>query len=492
MPEKEKNISYLRLNTGSSLIMSPNSKEKSKVINSSFGLFTDTYNPIPINTNLTIDDAIPKPEDFLAFPFRHISATIVGAWSWKATEFTDKVLRKAVKLMENKPVHINHDMQIGSMVGGIGKVKFTPGFTAKDGTEIPGGLDAPVILDAILHADLCRKLNAIPVPHIQSVSVTIAYEWEPSHEFTNREGEVDEWEFISRVGTEVDGDMVRRVVTNIIDIYESSLVALGADPFAKILDGEGEPINVEKSAIVSNSKFETDPLASEYKKTGRYFLQENCSFEKNMIDLEYQLTGKTGKLSFDKPQSKKPVSIKTSTMKEKILKLVAVKLNIEESEVTEEMFAQFSIVKTENYATLKKDAGKVVKFETDLATAKTDLETVTGERDKLKPNAAYGKSIIDKRKEEVIRLYKLTVDEKNIDEAVITMMKGADEKAIDGLMKQYGKGAIEKFTATCKKCNATGDDITLQSSKPEEGIDPEGGVDPKEEWTPNMSGAFRK
>jgi len=219
-----------------------------------------------------LENAIAKPEDFIAFPFRHLSATIVGAWSWKATEFTEAVLKAAVPLLKHKPACVNHNLEISNIIGLNGEAVWSPAFK-QNGITIPGGIDAPIWVDGKMHQDITRKLSGFPVPHIQSVSVTVVYEWEPSHTFVNREGDEDEWMFESRIGTMVDGSMVRRIATKIEDFYETSLVFLGADPFAKIFNDKGELINVEKSGIVGKQNFNKEPDATlnHYKKHGHFY-----------------------------------------------------------------------------------------------------------------------------------------------------------------------------------------------------------------------------
>src|SRR5210317_758975 len=71
-------------------------------------------------------------------------------------------------------------------------------------------------------------------PSVHSVSVTVTFEWKPSHKFE------DENEFYGKLGTYDDkGELVRRVVTKIHAYHEISFVAHGADPYAqKIVDGK--------------------------------------------------------------------------------------------------------------------------------------------------------------------------------------------------------------------------------------------------------------
>jgi len=218
------------------LLFAPTTPEEAKKVRSyyskdstSFGWMSPDYRQV-ILANDNIANAIAKPEDFIAFPFRHLSATIVGGGSWKATEFSEKVLKAAADKFSFNPVFVNHEMETSNQVATNGQIKFV----SKSG-DVPGGLEGPIWVDGLLHPDITRKLTSFPVPTIQSVSVTITYNWEPSHEFTDTDNNVDDWEFEKHIGSIVEGSMVRRIATLIIDSFETSFVWLGSDPFAKIV-----------------------------------------------------------------------------------------------------------------------------------------------------------------------------------------------------------------------------------------------------------------
>lgn len=494
-------------NSPNNYLYRPGSDKEAQQVRDSkeFGWSNEGYRQAIINPD--ISQAIPVPEDFLPYLFRHISATIVGAGTWKATEFTEEVLKKARKLLEFKPAFVNHELETGNIIGATGKAVFTPAFKAKNGQLIAAGLDAPIWIDAKLHPDICRKLSAFPVPHIQSVSITVIYEWEPSHSFTDSSGNEDEWVFENRIGTIVDGKMVRRIVIKIIEIYETSLVWLGADPYAKILDENGDPINVEKSAIVGASQFESDPMVDRYKKHGTIFLADSCITKENSIDLSAKLVS-----SFGGTPSKIPV--KVNQMDNVIKIYIAAQLGITEDEVSVAMLGEYSLTKKDQLKTLKDNAGKVtgldiqvVDLEKERDTAKgqvTDYEAIIPHKElealgkdvdlpKLVAMAKFGKTIFDEKRELCIKNYKLTLkDDEKEDEKVIDLINKADSDGLEVYMKQYGATVLEESKATCTACG-NGDNITYRSSVSEGEGDDEGGSEGKTGGSviPDMGGLGR-
>lgn len=461
-----------------SMIYKPKDGDEVKKFREKFGWVNPDYRQSVVGD---LNNAIARPEDFIPFMFRHISATIVGAGSWKATEFSDKVLKKAVHLIDNKPCYVNHEWEISNNVGTIGEGIFTPAFKASNGDLIPAGIDAPIWIDGKLHTDLCRKLSAYPVPAIQSVSVTIVYEWEPSHEFTNHEGTPDEWEFEYRIGTMVDGKMVRRVATEVIDIYESSFVWLGADPFAKILDENGDPINVEKSAVVGSEHFKKDPLMDHYKKTRHHFIVDECLKKQNVLDLKQHFVSQFAKREKENTDNNNNNNQNPEEMELK--KILAQKLGISEAEVTEDIINKFTFVKTDDYTPMKANHDAFAKLKTDketaeadLATAKTnltkysklakveDLDTLETEvgLEAVVPMAKYGKGVIDANRKECERLYKLTVEAGKEDQAILDNIAKADEKLLASLITQYGGKVTTEFSGKCNECGS--EKITYKQS----------------------------
>lgn len=461
-------------NNTNGLLLAPKFIELDSGKKQSFSWDNEDYRQSVVNPD--ISNAIAKKEDFLAFNFRHISATIVGAWSWKATEFNEKVLKEAKSLLEYKPALVNHNAETGNIIGVNGKVVYENAYKANDGTIIPAGLNAPIWIDGKLHTDICRKLSAFPVPHIQSVSVSLLFEWEPSHTFTDQSGNEDDWMFEMRIGTLVDGTMVRRVVTKIVDFYETSLVFLGADPFAKIVDTEGKLVNVEKSAIVGRQMFSDDKIGSDYYKrsNGHYYLMDDVTFanEKSInlrerINVDFSKNGnsfKNNEMKVLKLSGKKEdYAQEVLTTLEESFKVEFVELKDETETITNltkevEEFksakttAEESLAKVQSELTEAKNA--FAEYEKIVPVAELSEFAKVIDLAQVKPLAEFGRKVELSKREECIRLYKVSVKDKTND-AVIKTINEASFDALEGLMQQYGGTCMEQFGGKCDECNST-------------------------------------
>jgi len=431
--------------------------------------FSDTYRQANVSGDLS--NAVPKPEDFLPFQFRHISATIIGGGTWKATDFSnEKVIKKIPQLLSYQPVYLNHNMDVTNVVGTNGQLIFSPAKKV-NGTLIPAGVDGPIWIDGKLHTDLCRQLASYPVPQIQSVSVTIVFEWEPSHEFKDQSGNQDDWEFERQIGRLVEGKMVRRIAVDAVAAYETSLVWNGADPFAKMLDEKGNPINIDRSNIVGADQFDQDPLTGIYKKDNRFFIASNVFSDEKTVNLYRQEIinySKTENPLFVNPKNEEPMN--------ELQKFLATVMGVAEEAVTVDLLKQHTFTKTPEFTTMKANADllqatkdKVTAAEANVAKLSAlipldKVETISAELKKIGENttieailpfAIVGKESLEHKRTTCVKAYKLAVGEKNEDAAVLATIQGADSKLLDGMLKQYGKKIGEEFTGVCLDCKST-------------------------------------
>jgi hypothetical protein len=163
----------------------------------------------PANVGLTMDG------DYVIVPFRMLSAGIIpGHW----VEFSKEVLEKAVSLFNEVTIFPDHYPSIREWIGVATNVRFTD-------SKGVFGVDADFKIDALKNPDIIRGLQMNP-PAIKHCSVGIHINWKPSHEFKYG------WEFRQLLGEEVNGSIVRMIVTEIVSVDEVSLVYKGADPHA--------------------------------------------------------------------------------------------------------------------------------------------------------------------------------------------------------------------------------------------------------------------
>jgi|SaaInlLV_10m_DNA_2_1039722.scaffolds.fasta_scaffold10309_3 hypothetical protein len=153
--------------------------------------------------------------------FRMLSNTTVQ----EVYDFTEVSLEKHIDLFSHTKLMKDHTHTIDSIIGTVGVASFDEARGNEDDKDfIPSGVNAELIIDEEFGATEKKK---VAKGLIDSGSVGINFESVPSHEFE------DPWDFYWLLGTEVDGELVRFVVTDILEIKEFSLVWLGADPFAK-------------------------------------------------------------------------------------------------------------------------------------------------------------------------------------------------------------------------------------------------------------------
>lgn len=441
------------------------------------GLFGGSNNMNSYYPNATMEDIMPKPEDFMDFPFRLISATIVGAGSWKATDFSRPgVLEASKDMLLAKPVYPDHETDMANWLGIIKSVKWSPE-TTQDGMKIPGGIDGMISIDAKSNPKVAR---GVVMGITFSNSVTVAFSWEPSHTFENMR------EFDDRLG-EIgpDGKMVTRVVTNIEDYFESSLLWLGADPFAKLIGADGKLINIDHSSV-QYSKADTHSK-SLYEKDKKYSI--SCGFDENVLALS---------------KRKESLNPKNNNVMDKILAQLAIMLGVDVATLTVDSLTKLQLVNAsaesvnlinaaivteltksvETYATenavakpadlkvflgeakfvaadklvtLTAEAGKVTALEAE----KTVLTGEVANLKKLEPLAAIGTSFVKMKRDETVRLYKLSQGDKS-DEAVVKLINEAAPDALEGLLKQYSSSATHKFSGSCSDCGS--DKFNFRSS----------------------------
>lgn len=364
-------------------------------------------------------DSENATENYIRVPFRAITATIVGGYSWKATDFSNvEALQAAVGFLVNKPAFQDHNLYtIDGIIGVIESAKWTE----QNGTT-PAGIDIIFKIDANKHPSLASSLTSSP-PEIQSCSITVDFDWSPSHteEYKDRDGNFKKWEFYSDLGTIAnDGRMVCRKVDKIHEIYECSLVGFGADPYAKILDSNGSPINPDRASIVN--------LAKEGKEAFMYVKEEE---------------GKISDEVFDE-------AIKEAYTR--LRKMIAVVGQSESKLDLVEELAKKHIAEGQTLAlALKETQEKLASLQFSLETFKVKAEKYDNH--------------ISLQKTEVIRLYKISQGNK-AQEAIISLIEKADEKELQAFGLQYGANLMEQFAGNCKACG--GKDIEFRSSVAEE------------------------
>lgn len=239
-------VSTLTLGAGHSMIYQKpmtadffeKAKPKKEDINS-YGLFGGSNN---YNTYFDIKPEPPKDEEFIQPTFRLLSNCIV-AKNYMPTEFSEKVLKDSVSLIIGQTVNCDHETDIANAIGSVADAYWQDAYKA-NGVNIPGGINGILKIDAKANPRIARGILMDP-PSVHSNSVTVQFEWEPSHYKDDINA------FWSHFGeTHADGTIVRRIATKIVAYRETSLVSHGADPFAQKVDNNGHIVNPQYSKNV--------------------------------------------------------------------------------------------------------------------------------------------------------------------------------------------------------------------------------------------------
>jgi hypothetical protein len=160
-----------------------------------------------------------NPEEFLATPWRILSMAVTP---YRFFDFTRPgVLKAAAPLFAGVTLYANHYVDVDNWKGFVQSPVW-------DEKNSPPGINATLVIDKTVDAKLAR---GVEIKALRSASVTIWFEYERSHP--------DLRGFYDRLGEEVDGEIVRFVVTKIARAAEVSIVWEGEDPFAKSLAASG-------------------------------------------------------------------------------------------------------------------------------------------------------------------------------------------------------------------------------------------------------------
>lgn len=186
----------------------------------------------------TFDQVNPKDTDYIYPLFRALSATLLsGVW----LDFSkDGVLKAAVPLYMGQTVYTNHgrskmfwgrEFDVNDWVGAISNAYWDEKGEQSGGVP---GVNVEMKIDWTMNVKLARGLLMKP-PAIHSTSSTIIFMWDASHPEL-----LEQRRFFDLLGEEVEGEIVRIVVTKVLAIYEQSLVFQGQDGIAKQLPGDDE------------------------------------------------------------------------------------------------------------------------------------------------------------------------------------------------------------------------------------------------------------
>ena len=412
----------------------------------------NTYYP-----NLTKEDLTPNADEFIEPVFRLLSATIVSK-NWNPTDFSQPgVLKASMRMLLGQTVNCDHSTDIGNAIGSVSQVMWQEGY--KDGNfMIPAGINGVLKIDGKANPRIARGILMDP-PSIHSNSVTVQFKWVKSHPY------LDERDFWDKLGTyDEKGNMIRKVVTEVVRYLETSLVSHGADSFAQKIGEDGKIINPEfaKRTWTSFSEYQEDTKKAYYFtdfKEDINSYQENNDTPQNNINTNNSLNNNT----------------MNKELKEFLEKLFGDNLlSLAEGQ---EVSTELALSAVQSLVNGKKTLETKI---TNLTTEKDQLTEQITQKDaeiaNLTAMSTVGKNYIASLREEVVGNYKKLKGDK-ADETIVTMLNAETTglQTLISLNKDYKSQLEEKFPLTCSKCGSH--DVTRSSSVVE---DPK-----KDDTTPN-------
>lgn len=411
-----------------------------------FGFFSDidynTYYP-----DLSLDDLKPKDDEFIEPVFRLISETIVSK-NWMPTDFSKNgVLKASMKLMLGQTVNCDHETSIGNAIGSVSQVMWQEGYT--DGKfKIPAGINGVLKIDGKSNPRIARGILMEP-PSIHSNSVTVQFRWDKSHP------ELDDREFWEKLGTyDSKGNLICRIVTEVIRYAETSLVSHGADPYAQKIGDNGKIVNPTYANRVYNSykEYMDEPKHYSYEDyktcpynddTQGYNKENNINQNKNDMKEELQqfldrIFGNKGLIKLNDSEDGK--------------------INLEEA------YNSISSL-VEKCSNLESDNSNLRTEKVTLSEKITNLEAQVKSLEKY---SEVGKNYITELRDTTIANYKkLYPSEETVDQSIVKMLS-AETTGVETLValnKDYTSRLEEKFPLTCSKCGSH--DISRASSRKE-------------------------
>lgn len=399
----------------------------------------NTYYP-----NLTKEDLTPNADEFIEPVFRLLSATIVSK-NWNPTDFSQPgVLKASMRMLLGQTVNCDHSTDIGNAIGSVSQVMWQEGY--KDGNfMIPAGINGVLKIDGKANPRIARGILMDP-PSIHSNSVTVQFKWDKSHP------DMDDRDFWDKLGTyDEKGNMIRKVVTEVVRYLETSLVSHGADSFAQKIGEDGKIINPEfaKRTWTSFAEYQEDTKKAYYFtdfKEDINSYQENNDTPPNNINTNNPLNNNT----------------MNKELKEFLEKLFGDNLlSLAEGQ---EVSTELALSAVQSLVNGKKTLETKI---TNLTTEKDQLTEQITQKDaeiaNLTAMSTVGKNYIASLREEVVGNYKKLKGDK-VDETIVTMLNAETTglQTLISLNKDYKAQLEEKFPLTCSKCGSH--DVTRSSS----------------------------
>ena len=273
---------------------------------------------------------------------------------------------------------------------------------------------------------------------------------------------MEESEFYQKLGTyDSKGEMVRRIVTEVVRYMETSLVSHGADSFAQKIGSDGKIINptFAKRTWSSYEEYRDD-------KSKQYFFTDYKSDFSSFQEKD----DTQGSFNDNQEGDEKSKTNNKENMNKELLKFLESLFGKDMLTLGEgqEMSQEAAVSLIQNLVSSRNELQTSVD---NLTTEKNSLtEQVTNlnaQVANLTEMATVGKNHIASLRENAVGTYKKLMGE-NADETIVTMLNAETTgiTTLISLTKDYQARLEEKFPLTCAKCGSK--DVNRASSVSED------------------------
>lgn len=403
------------------------------------GLFGGDINYHTYYPELNLEDLKPKEDEFIEPVFRLLSATIVSK-NWNPTDFGyhHEVLKNSMPLLLGQTVNCDHSTDIGNAIGSVSAVAWQEGY--KDhGIKIPAGINGTLKIDGKANPRIVRGILMEP-PSIHSNSVTVQFAWDKSHP------ELDDREFWEKLGTyDSKGNLVRRVVTEVVRYHETSLVSHGADPYAQKITQDGKLNNPIFANRTYNSYKEYE---GDKNKIYCFTDYKDISSDDTQLINNIEGTPNTqNNIQNNKEMNEELQKFIESLFAEGLLTLG------EGKEMTQENAIQGI---KELITSSNADKETITNLQTEKDSLTEQVNNLNAQVASLSAMAEVGKNHVISLRENAVNTYKKLMGD-DADETIVTMLNAETTgiQTLVSLSKDYQQRLEEKFPLKCKSCGST-------------------------------------
>lgn len=423
-----------------------------------FGFWGSDLNYNTYYPDLDTDELKPSDDEFIHPIFRLLSATIVSK-NWNPTDFghIEGVLKSSMGLLIGQTINCDHSTDVGNAIGSVSEVIWQDGY--KDGKIfIPAGINGVLKIDGKANPRIARGIMMEP-PSIHSNSVTVQFKWEQSHP------DMSVGDFYDKIGTyDSKGQLIRRIVTEIIRYHETSLVSHGADPYAQKINQDGKLNNPIFADRTWNSYAEYTSAKDKIYTFEDYkeVKTNDTRVDINKGETSSQKESPENNNSKQKPKMDKDLQAFLESL------FGEGKLTLEEGqEMTQDNVLASIQALVASQSSHQEEINSLNEQVTNLTTERDTLQeqvtSLNSKVDSLTPKAEIGTNYLTSLREDCVETYRKLKGE-SADDSIVNMLNAETTgiQTLKSLLKDYTTQLNDKFPMKCSKCGSH--DVSRSSS----------------------------